>query len=343
MTENIYTLEKLATLINAQLRGDPKCQISGVAPLDRAQAGQISFLANPQFRQYLPTTQASAVILSSKETDKCQTNILITENPYLGYAKIATLFSPKLNNDSGIHSTAVIGKNCQIDPSASIGAHCVIDDAVTIGKNTVISAGCKIGRDVTIGKDCHLWANVTLYHNVRIGNRVMIHSGAVIGSDGFGLAKDEKNVWHKIPQLGGVVIGDDVEVGANTTIDRGALDDTVIEEGVKLDNLIQIAHNVYIGAHTVIAGCTGIAGSARIGKYCMIGGGASIVGHSEIVDNVVLIGTAVVERSIEEPGVYASGLGILPFRVLKRLGLRFRQLEDMARRLNKLEKDSETR
>lgn len=343
MAENIHTLEKLATLINAQLQGDPKCQISGIAPLDHAQAGQISFLANPQFRQYLPSTQASAVILSSKEANKCVVNALITDNPYLGYAKIAALFTPPINVAAGIHSTAIIGKNCQIDSSVSIGAHCVIGDQVKIGKNSIINSGCHIGNDTSIGEHCHLLAKVILYHGVHIGDRVVIHSGVVIGSDGFGLAKDEKNVWCKIPQLGGVIIGNDVEIGANTTIDRGALDNTVIEDGVKLDNLIQIAHNVHIGAHTAIAGCTGIAGSARIGKYCMIGGGASIVGHSEIADNVVLIGTATVERSIDQPGVYGSGLGILPFRILKRLGFRFRQLDDMARRLDNLEKRSDSR
>jgi UDP-3-O-[3-hydroxymyristoyl] glucosamine N-acyltransferase len=337
MLETSYTLSEIAKLLGAKLQGNPECKINGIAALDRAQEGQISFLSNAQLRSHLATTQASAIILAPKEAEFYSKNALIMDNPYLGYAKVAALFQPKLTAKSGVHKTAVVGDHCQIASSASIGANVVIGDRVVIGEKTIVGHGCVIADDTTIGIDCCLWPRVAIYPGVHIANRVLIHSGVVIGSDGFGMANDN-GVWQKIPQLGSVDIGDDVEIGANTTIDRGALDNTVIEQGVKLDNQIQIAHNVHIGAHTAIAACTAIAGSTKIGKYCMIGGGASIVGHIEIVDKVILVGTAVVEKSITEPGVYGSGTGILPFRELKKSIIRFRQLDDIAHRLQKLEK-----
>lgn len=339
MAETSYTLRELADQLKATLHGNPDCRITGIAPLDRAQQGQISFLSSPQFRHHLVTTKASAVILSANDAQQCTVDKLVTDNPYLGYAKVAALFIDKPNIKAGIHPSTVIGENCQIAASASIGAHCVIGDNVIIGENTVVSSGCIIGNNCQLGQDNYLWANVTIYYDVKIGDRNIIHSGAVIGSDGFGMANDN-GIWQKIPQLGTVVIGNDVEIGANTTIDRGALDNTVIEDGVKLDNQIQIAHNVHIGAHTAIAGCTGIAGGAKIGKHCMIGGGASIVGHIEIADNVILAGTATVEKPISEAGVYGSGTGILPFRELKKMNARMRQLDELAKRLQKLEKNN---
>lgn len=334
-----YSLSKIAELINAKVVGND-CEINGIAALENAQTGQISFLASAQYRQYLATTQASAVILTNQNANMCQKSALVVEDPYLSYAKVATLFAPSIEIKPGIHPTAVIGKNTVIASNAAIGPYCVIGDNVKIGDHTYLGPHCVIGNDCDLGNDCYLFGNITFYSNVKIGHQVYIHSGVVIGSDGFGLAND-KGKWQKIPQLGGVIIGNQVEIGANTTIDRGALDNTVIDDGVKLDNQIQVAHNVQIGAHTAIAGCTGIAGSAKIGKHCMIGGGASIVGHSEIVDKVILIGTATVERSIPEPGIYGSGVGLLPFRDLKKLGARYRQLDDIARRLQKLEKEEE--
>lgn len=335
-------LNELAKLIDAKIQGNGNCEIAGIAPLDRAQPGQISFLSNAKFRSYLATTQASAVIVSPKEAADCTTNALIVENPYLGYAKIAHLFKPQLQNKPGIHPAAIIGEHCQIDPSAAIGPGCVIGDHAIIGAHTVISPGCVIGENVHIGMDCHLWANVTVYYNVQIGHRALIHSGAVIGSDGFGMARD-KDKWCKIPQLGSVLIGNDVEIGANTCIDRGALNNTVIEDDVKLDNLIQIAHNVHIGAHTAIAGCTAIAGSVRIGKNCMIGGSVSITDNIEIVDNVFLMGTSTVEIPVTKPGKYGSGLGLYPGMELIRNVVRFRQLGDIIKRITKLEKASDER
>jgi UDP-3-O-[3-hydroxymyristoyl] glucosamine N-acyltransferase len=338
MPESTFSLSDIANIIGAQLRGEGNCQIKGIAPLYRAQQGEISFITNSQFRNYLSTSQASAVIMSAEEAKHCKINALIMDNPYLGFAKSAELFQPKLTIQHEIHNTVVIGEDCKINSKVSIGPYCVIGSQVEIDENTVVGAGCIIGDGVKIGKNCRLFPHATLYNNIKLGNRVWLHSGTVIGSDGFGLAND-KGQWHKIPQLGSVIIGDDVEIGANTTVDRGALDDTIIENGVKLDNLIQVAHNVSIGEHTAIAACTGIAGSARIGKRCMIGGGASIVGHIEIVDDVILVGTATVEKSITVPGIYGSGTGLLPFRELKKVVVRIRQLDDIVRRLQQLERN----
>lgn len=337
MQKSTHTLQELALLLKAQVKGDPNCIITGIAPLDRAQPGQLSFLTNSQYRQYLATTKASAVLITSQDTEYCPMNALIMNDPYLGYAKAATLFNPTPLPAPGIHSSVIMGKNCRIAPTASIAANCVIGDDVSIGEYTRLNVGTIVGDQSIIGDHCNLAARVTLAHSIRLGHRVIIHSGVVIGSDGFGMAQ-ENGVWVKIPQLGNVIIGNDVEIGANTTIDRGALDDTVIEDGVKLDNLIQIAHNVHIGAHTAIAACTAIAGSSRIGKHCMIGGASSIVGHIEITDRVILVGTSVVEKSITTAGVYGSGTGLMPFRDLKRNIVRYRQLDELARRLNKLEK-----
>lgn len=332
-----YTLNHLAATLNAKLQGDGNCQISSIAPLDKAQTGQISFLHSSQYRRHLATTQASAVILAAKDAADCRVNALIVDDPYVAYAKIAALFLQLPAINSGIHPTAVIGKDCKIGNQVSIGANCVIGDHVQIGDHVTIHPGCVIGNHVKIDENSLLWANVTVYYGVQIGKRAIIHSGVVIGSDGFGFA-NERGQWVKIPQLGGVIIGNDVEVGANTAIDRGAIEDTVIGNGVKIDNLVQVAHNVHIGDHTAIAGCVAIAGSAHIGKHCMIGGGSSIVGHSEITDGVILVGTSVVEKSLTEPGVYASGTGIMPFKELKRSIIRFRQLEQIVQRINKLEK-----
>lgn len=337
MSNSHYSLSQLAEHLGAELRGDSQCQITGIAPLHTAQPGQISFLDNPQYKKFLATTQASAVIVSAKDlTQDVKTNFLILDNPYLGYAKVAGLFLPKLSVKPGIHPKAVVGENCHISDSASIGPNCVIGDNVVIGDNSIIHPGTVIGNDCKIGSDCLIWANVTCYYKVQLGDRVIIQSGAVLGSDGFGMAND-KGKWYKIPQLGAVVIGNDVEIGANTSIDRGALENTVIGEGVKLDNLIQIAHNVQIGAHTIIAGCTAIAGSTKIGKYCMIGGGSSISGHLEITDGVILTGTSAVSYSLTEPGVYSSGVPLQTNRAWRKNAVRFQQLDDMARRLRKLE------
>lgn len=339
MKKITYTLAELSRHLSAELKGDPECVIHSLASLEKAQTGQITFLGNSSYRKFLETTSASAVVIKSEDALHCHTNMLIVKDPSLAFAKLAELFVAPQEVSPGIHPSATIGRNCQIAASASIGAQCVIGDNVFIGEKTVLHPGTIVGNHVTLGEHCILWSHVTIYYAVKIANRVIIHSGAVVGSDGFGLVNDN-GVWKKVPQIGGVEIGNDVEIGANTTIDRGAIDNTIIEDGVKLDNLIQIAHNVRIGAHTAIAACTVIAGSTTIGKYCMIAGAVSINGHIEIADGVIVSATASVISSIKEPGVYSSGIPAHPHQEWRKNTVRFLQLDDIARRIRKLEKNT---
>lgn len=334
--QRTHTLKDLADFLSAQFSGDPNIQITGIAPLQEAQAGQISFLDNPKYRKFLPDTQASIVILTPDLQEKCPCAAIITSNPYAAYAKIAALFDNKPPVIPGVHSTAIIGQNTQIDASVFIGPNVVIGNNVHIGKNVAIHAGCTIGDNSHIGDNGLLWAQVTVYHAVKIGQNVIIHSGTVIGSDGFGFAFNQGS-WLKIPQIGSVIIGDDVEIGANTTIDRGALGDTIIEKGVKLDNQIQIGHNVRIGAYTIIAGCTAVAGSVTIGKYCRIGGSVSIAGHLTIADQVVLTGTSAVAGSIDTAGTYSSGASVIPYQRWLKNSVRLQNLDELARKVARLE------
>ena len=335
-----YKLADLAATIAAELRGDGNCVITHLAPLDQAQTGSISFLENPSYKKYLETTNASAVIVTAQHAVLAKCAALITPNPYLAYAKVSALFDLVPEVPQGVHATALIGSESICGENVRIAAHCVIGKNVTIGKNVEINAHCVIADDVTIGDDSKLYPHVTVYHGVKIGQRTIIHGGAVIGADGFGMASDQGK-WVKIHQLGTVIIGDDVEIGANTTIDRGALENTVIEDGVKIDNQVQIAHNVHIGAHTAIAGCVGIAGSAKIGKYCMIGGGAGINGHIELADRVIIAGMSGVGKTIDTPGVYASGIPAMPHRTWWRILARMSQLESLLQRVEALEKKGE--
>jgi len=331
------TLKELADRVGGELQGDPDCEIVAVATLQNARPGSISFLANENYRKYLDGTRASAVILSPEHATACPTSKIVSSNPYATYAKVAALIAPALPARQGIHPAASIGAGCNIDASAWIGPYCIIEDNVTIGAGTQLAGGCFVGRSSVIGVQGMFGANVTIGHDITLGDRVVIQPGAVIGGDGFGLAK-EHDEWLKVPQLGGVIIGNDVEIGANTTIDRGALDDTVIEDGVKLDNQIQVAHNVHIGAHTAIAGCVGISGSAKIGRHCMIGGGAGIVGHLEIADHVIVTGMTMVTKSISAPGVYSSGVPAQENSQWNRNYARIRQLDKLARRIQALER-----
>jgi len=331
-----YTIAKLAEHIGAEVHGDAGCEIKGVASLAAAKAGDLSFFLGAAYRRFLSETCASAVVLTADDLPNCSVNAIVTKNPELGFAKLLALFEKKPGVHTGRHPTAIIGDACQIDSSVSIGAYCVVGDNVFIGPNTIISAGCHIGDGVRIGADCYCYPNVTLYHRSNLGNHVIVHSGVVIGSDGFGLTNDNGQ-WVKIPQVGTVIIRDNVEIGANTTIDRGALEDTVIDEGVKLDNQVLVAHNVRIGAHTVIAGCTGIAGSAQIGKHCIIGGGARINSHITITDQVIITGMCMVTHSISKPGAYSSGTGLQENRQWHKSVVRFRQLDKLAKRIKHLE------
>jgi UDP-3-O-[3-hydroxymyristoyl] glucosamine N-acyltransferase len=331
------TLQEIASHVQGELRGDSEQVIHGIAAIDRAQPGELTFLDNPKYRRYLATTRASAVIVAPEIADSCTTNAVVVEQPYVAYAQAAELFELLPQQSAGIGPNTIISESAQIHPSASIGTNCVIGERVIIGEHAVIGSGTVIGDDCELGANTRLWPNVTLYHNIRIGERCVVHSGVVIGADGFGLVKHH-GAWQRIPQLGGVIIGNDVSIGANTAIDRGALSDTVIENGVKLDNLIQVGHNVVIGEHTAIAGCVAIAGSAKIGRHCMIAGGSCIGGHLEIADNVVITAMSGVSNSIKQPGVYSAGIAVRPNNEWRRNSVRFHHLDDMARRLRALEK-----
>lgn len=330
-------LRELAAQVGAELVGDPDGLIARVATLQDAGPDAVTFLANPAYRRYLTSTKAGVVILRREDLEQCPVAALVTDNPYAAYARAAAALNPAPAVTGGIHPTAVLGANTRVDASACIGPQCAIEDEVHIGPGVYVGPGCVIGSASEIGAGTRLVANVTVCHGSVIGCNVLVHPGVVIGSDGFGIA-NEGGRWIKVPQLGRVRIGDQVEIGANTTIDRGAIGDTVLEEGVKLDNQIQIAHNVWIGAHTAIAGCVGIAGSARIGRHCAIGGGAGVLGHLEIADHVQVTAMSLVTRSIHESGVYSSGTPLQPNEQWRKNFAHFRRLDDMARRLRALEK-----
>jgi UDP-3-O-[3-hydroxymyristoyl] glucosamine N-acyltransferase len=337
MTAVVFTLGQLAERLGATLRGAEGKLIAGLATLQEAGPEQLSFLANAQYRKYLAQTRAGALLLTAADAEGYAGDALIVANPYLAYAQLSHLFDRKPQAAAGVHPTAVVAADAQVDPTASVGAYAVIEAGAQIGAGVSIGAHCVVGARSVIGEGGWLAPRVTLYHDVRIGKRVVIQSGAVIGGEGFGFA-NEKGVWQKIAQIGGVSIGDDVEIGANTTVDRGALSDTLIGNGVKLDNQIMIAHNVQIGDNTAMAGCVGISGSTKIGRNCMIAGGVGMVGHIEVCDNVFVTGMTMVTRSITEPGAYSSGTAMQPAAEWKKSAARIRQLDDMAKRLRELEK-----
>ena len=333
------TLGEIAAAAGARLQGgDPTTVVTGIAPLASAQSGQLSFLIHPRYRPFLATTQAVAVIIAPADAVACPIPVLIATHPQVAYARAAGLFEPATETRYGIHPTAWVSPAAQVAADAWIGPHCTVEAGAVIEAGVIVGPHCVIGEQAVIGAGTRLIAQVTICHRVQIGQRVLIHPGAVIGSDGFGLALDQDGRWLKIPQLGSVRIGDEVEIGANTTIDRGALEDTVIEEGVKLDTQIQVAHNVHIGAHSALAGCVGIAGSARIGRHCMLGGGVGIAGHLDIADRVQITGMSLVAQSITEPGAYSSGLTVAPNRVWNKISARLRRLDELFRRLTALEK-----
>jgi UDP-3-O-[3-hydroxymyristoyl] glucosamine N-acyltransferase len=337
MAGSSYRLGDIAAHLGAELRGDPEAEIVGLATLQGASPGQMSFLANPSYARYLADTQASAVIIAPSVADQYGGSALLLDNPYLGYARLSHWFDPAPVATPGIHPSAVVASSATIADSASIGPLVVIEDDVVIGEGVAVGAGSIIGARCQLGDQCLLRPRVTLAHDVILGKRCHILSGAVLGSDGFGFA-NEKGVWHRIAQIGRVVLGDDVEVGANTTIDRGALDDTLIGKGVKLDNLIQIAHNVSIGDHSAMAAMVGIAGSTRIGRHCVFGGASGVAGHLTIGDQVHLTGMTLVSGDISEPGVYSSGTSADTNRQWRKNAVRFRQLDSLARRIKNLEK-----
>jgi UDP-3-O-[3-hydroxymyristoyl] glucosamine N-acyltransferase len=332
-----FTIAELTKGLDVTIQGDSHCLISGVCTIQQARPGFLTFLTNPHYRKYLATTDASAVILTAEDAVDCPANAIISRNPYYIYSQIAAFFEIKPSLQKGVHLSAVIGRDCVIDPSAVIAATCVLGDRVKIGANVIVGAGAVIGDDVEIGDDSQLDPNVTIYARVRMGKRARIMSGVVLGGDGFGFANN-KGAWHKVPQLGTVVIGDDVDIGANTTVDRGAVGDTVIGNGVKLDNLIQVGHNTQIGDNTIIAGCVAIAGSTEIGRNCMIGGATCFAGHLSVADGVIVTGMTAVTKSITEPGMYSSGIvGAVPTQEFRKNNARFHRLENLMQRVKSLE------
>ncbi|MFB9068738.1 UDP-3-O-(3-hydroxymyristoyl)glucosamine N-acyltransferase [Pseudofulvimonas gallinarii] len=341
MTNEGHRLADLAERHGLQLQGDPGQRITGVAPIGRAGPGEMAFLANRKLRAQLASTRAGAVIMDAKTAEGFAGNALIAANPSAAFARIAAEFEDRPLPPPGVHPTAVIAVDAEVDPSASIGPYAVIGARSRVGAGAEIGPHCVIGHDCVVGPHSRLVARVTLVERVRLGARVLVHPGAVLGADGFGLAF-EQGAWLKVPQLGGVRIGDDCEIGANTTIDRGALDDTVLEEDVRLDNQIQIAHNVVIGAHSAMAGCSAIAGSAKIGRYCLIGGAAGIAGHIELCDRVTVTAMSLVSHSIREPGEYSSGIPVQESRRWRRNAARIHRLDRLVRQLDSKDKDDPT-
>jgi UDP-3-O-[3-hydroxymyristoyl] glucosamine N-acyltransferase len=336
-------LGKLVERLGGQLIGDADTEVSGIAPLDGATASHITFLSNPKLRAQAAKTQAAALIVSAADDAVVSSTYkgarIVADNPYAYFARAAQLFAEQkaIPRVPGIHASASIDPSARIAPGAHIGPHVTIEADAVIADQAVIDAGCFIGRGAKVGTATHFFANVTFHAGCEIGQRGIVHSGAVIGADGFGFAK-EKGAWIKIPQTGRVVIGDDVEIGANTTIDRGALEDTVIEDGVKLDNQIQIGHNCRIGAHTAMAGCVGVAGSAKIGKYCTFGGAAMVLGHLTIVDNVHISSGSMVSRSILEPGQYTGFYPLAKNAEWEKSAAIVRNLSAMREKIRELEK-----
>ncbi|WP_295960108.1 UDP-3-O-(3-hydroxymyristoyl)glucosamine N-acyltransferase [uncultured Xanthomonas sp.] len=340
MNTSTYTADEIAERFGLQVHGDGSVTVRGVATLAQAGPGQLSFLANPRYRAQLADSTAAIVVLRADDAEAAPGTALIARDPYVAFAKIAALFDVAPLRPPGIHPSASIDPSAQVAPSAHIGAFVSIGARSVVGEGCVIGPGCVIGEDCQIGAGSELLARVTLVTRVRLGQRVRVHPGAVLGADGFGLAMDAGR-WIKVPQLGGVRIGDDCEIGANTCVDRGALEDTTLEEDVRLDNLVQVAHNVHIGAHSAIAGCTGIAGSAKIGRYVMLGGAVGVVGHLEICDKVVVTGKSVVRNSIHEPGEYSSGTPLTDNRTWRKNAARFKQLDALARRILSVSKEKE--
>jgi UDP-3-O-[3-hydroxymyristoyl] glucosamine N-acyltransferase len=330
-------LSTLAAHTGARLEGDGSTIVRRVGTLEHAAADAIAFLTNPRYRSYLSATRAAAIIVGPDDAGSTSLPKLVSANPYVTYAKVAALLHPEAVPAPGVHASAIVDPSACVAAEASIGAHVVVGARTSIAAGASVGPGCVIGDDASIGERTVLHANVVVYPRCVIGARTVVHAGAVIGADGFGMAEDGGR-WLRIPQIGRVVIGDDCEVGANTTIDRGAIEDTVIEDDVKLDNQIQIGHNCTIGAHTAIAGCVGIAGSVRIGRNCQIGGAAMISGHLSLPDGTVVSGGTLIAATPDAAGVYTSVFPTLPHRHWRKVASQLRHLDELAERLRALER-----
>lgn len=333
------TLKEIAKEIDAQVIGDETVTISRLSSLLSAKAGNITFLSNPKYRDDLVKCHATAVVLTEEDLAYCPDTLikLVVKNPYFAYAKIAKLLDTTPNPAHGIAPSAVIAEDAVLGNNVSIGANAVIESGVILGDDVVIGAGCFVGKHTKIGARTKLWANVSVYHEVIIGEDCLFQSSTVVGSDGFGYA-NHKGQWIKIPQLGRVIIGNHVEIGASTTIDRGALGDTIIEDGVIIDNLCQVAHNVHIGKHTAIAGCVTLAGSLKIGAHCQIGGASVLNGHMSIADGVVVTGMGMVMRPIDKPGIYSSGIPLQTNKEWRKTAALVLNIDKMNKRLKAVEK-----
>lgn len=329
-------LGELADRLGVPLRGDRDARVSRIAPLTSADETGLSFLGGGRFRRHLESTRAGCVILSGGDADACRVPVLLSENPYLTFAEAARILYPQPPVIGDIHPSAVVDPSAHIDPSARIGPTCVLEAGAVIGPRVFLGPGCIVGEGVEIGEDSRLVARVTLCAGTLVGKRALLHPGCVIGREGFGFARDGDR-WVRIPQIGRAILGDDVEIGANTTVDRGAIGDTLIGDGVKLDNHVQIGHNVEIGENTAMAANTGISGSTRIGRNCTIAGAVGMAGHLEIGDRVHFTGMAMVTRSVFEPGSYSSGIPAMPSADWRRNVARFRHLDELARRIKQLE------
>lgn len=334
--ERSHSLGSIAERFGGELIGDRNIPITQVATLDLAQSCHLSFLSQPQYRSQLEKTKAGAVILGREARDLTSLPRIVCDDPYVYFAKVSAFLNPVKTPPPGIHTGAVIAASARVPASATIGAHVCIGENVILGEHTVIGSGCCLSDGVKIGEASFLHPRVVIYHECVIGDRVILHSGVVIGADGFGIAMDEGR-WLKIPQIGRAIIGNDVEIGANTTVDRGAMGDTVIEDGVRLDNLIQIGHNVRIGAHTAIAGCVGIAGSTKIGRYCRIGGAAMIGGHLQIADNVTISGATAIAKTITKAGTYTSTYPFESHHEWLKNAAHLRHLHELAKKIRELE------
>jgi UDP-3-O-[3-hydroxymyristoyl] glucosamine N-acyltransferase len=332
-----FSLGELAARFDCSVHGDAAVRLTHVATLQDADRQAIAFVANPKYLPLLASTRAGAVILSAQHAKESPIPALIARNPYATYARVASVLHPVPAARPGAHASALIERGVQLGPGVSIGPGCIVEEGASLGANVVLGPHCIVMRNAHIGADTRLVARVTVCADVSIGERCIVHPGAVVGSDGFGNAPDN-GAWVKIPQLGSVRIGNDVEIGANTTIDRGTLDDTIIEDGVRLDNLIQVAHNVRIGAHTAIAALVGIAGSTTIGKHCVIAGKVGIADQLEICDGVTVLAMTTVGGSIRKPGVYSSAIGMDEVHRFRRSAARFRQLDEMAKEIRELRK-----
>lgn len=333
-----WRLDEIVAQLGGRLVGDGTLQIRSVATLESAGEGQATFLANPRYAEQLATTGATVVIVNERASARCSNRThIVADDAYVYFARLSQLLNPTARPHPGIHPSATCSSD-QIAASASIGAGAHIGRHVTIGERVVIGPGCWVADGVSIGNDSYIYGNVSIYAGCQIGQRAIVHAGAVIGSDGFGFARERSGAWVKIPQIGRVIIGDDVEIGANTTIDRGALDDTIIGNGTKLDNQIQIAHNVQLGEHCAFAGCVGVAGSAKIGNRVMAGGGAIILGHLEVADDVTVSTGTVLAKSVEQAGVYTATVPVLEHKEWLRNFSHIRHLDALSDKIRQLEK-----